>query len=55
MIFLYILLVVLISIIAIAIAAPKNYHLERSILINKPLAEVFNYIKYIKNQDNWSP
>ena len=55
MIFLYILLVVLISILAIAIAASKNYLVERTILINKPLTEVFNYIKYIKKQDNWSP
>ena len=50
MIFLYILLVVLISILAIAIAASKNYHVERTILINKPLTEVFNYIKYLKNK-----
>ena len=55
MIFLYIVLIILVTIIALAIVAPKKYHVERSIEINKPLAEVFNYIKFIKNQDNWSP
>lgn len=36
-------------------AAPKNYHISRSIDIRKPSAEVFNYVKYLKNQDEWSP
>ncbi|GGD97375.1 polyketide cyclase [Planktosalinus lacus] len=35
--------------------APKNYHVNRSVIIQRPLSEVFEYIKYIKNQDNWSP
>ena len=26
-----------------------------SILINKPKADVFQYLKFIKNQDDWSP
>lgn len=32
----------------------KEYGVEREIIINKPKAEVFNYIKYLKNQDNYS-
>ena len=55
MIFLYIVMVILVIIIALALAAPKTYHVERSIEINIPIAEVFSYIKHIKNQDNWSP
>tara|TARA_R110000787_G_scaffold86285_10_gene184097 strand:+ start:3070 stop:3594 length:525 start_codon:yes stop_codon:yes gene_type:complete len=55
MIFLYIVFLLLGFIIVLALAAPKKYQVERTIVINKPLAEVFNYIKYIKNQDNWSP
>lgn len=36
-------------------AAPKNYHVSRSIDIRKPSEEVFNYVKYLKKQDEWSP
>jgi hypothetical protein len=35
--------------------APKHYEVNRSIIVNKPLKEVFNYLKYVKNQDHWSP
>jgi len=31
-----------------------NYAVEREIEINKPVDEVFNYVKYLKNQDNFS-
>ena len=52
---LYIVLAILIVIIVLAIIAPKNYDVYRSISINKPLTEVFQYLKLLKNQDNWSP
>ena len=55
MTFLYIILLLLGFIIVLALAAPKKYRVERTIIIMKPLSEVFNYIKHIKNQDNWSP
>jgi hypothetical protein len=32
----------------------KGYALERDIVINKPIKEVFEYLKHIKNQDNFS-
>jgi hypothetical protein len=32
----------------------KKYSVERSIVINKSSAEVFDYIKHIKNQDHYS-
>lgn len=32
----------------------KEYAVERAIVINKPKAEVFNYVKFVKNQDNYS-
>jgi hypothetical protein len=38
----------------IAAFAPKNYAVQREITINKPKAEVFEYIKYLKNQGNFS-
>ena len=54
-IFLYILISIVIIIIILAIIAPKNYEFTRTILINKPLPEVFNYLKSLKKQDDWSP
>ncbi|MCF0059007.1 GNAT family N-acetyltransferase [Dyadobacter sp. CY356] len=37
-----------------AFIMPKDYAVEREITINKPKAEVFEYLKSLKNQDNWS-
>jgi hypothetical protein len=37
-----------------AIFVKKQYTLEREITINKPKMEVFDYIKYLKNQDRFS-
>lgn len=50
------------TVIAIIIAIPlvvalfvkKDYVVEREIIINKPKAEVFEYIKFLRNQDNYS-
>jgi len=48
-------IIVLTVIIVLALVAPKKYNVSRSISINKPLSEVFSYLKLINNQDNWSP
>ena len=53
--FLYILLAVVIIIVILAMIAPKSYDVNRSITINKPVATVFEYLKYLKKQDDWSP
>ncbi|PSR53447.1 polyketide cyclase [Adhaeribacter arboris] len=37
-----------------ALFVKKQYTLEREILINRPKADVFNYLKYLKNQDYYS-
>jgi uncharacterized membrane protein len=37
-----------------ALFMSKDYTVEKSITINKPKTEVFNYIKSLKNQDNFS-
>ena len=55
MIVLYILLAIIILIAILAIIAPKTYHVPRSVIINRPTHEVFEYLKYLKNQDEWSP
>ena len=55
----YIFLSIIGAIVAILIililVAPKNYHVNRSITINRALPEVFQYLKHVKNQDHWSP
>lgn len=38
----------------VALFVKKDYAVEREIEIKKPKAEVFEYIKFIKNQDNYS-
>lgn len=37
-----------------ALIVPKEYHLERDITITRSRAETFEYVKYLKNQDNYS-
>ncbi len=37
-----------------ALFMSKDYRVEKSITINKPKTEVFNYIRSLKNQDNFS-
>lgn len=34
--------------------APKSYTIERSILINRPADEVYDYLRHLKNQDLFS-
>lgn len=55
MLFIYILAGILVLIILLAAIAPKSYEVNRSIVINRPISEVFEYIKYVKNQNYWGP
>jgi hypothetical protein len=48
-------LIVIGVIILLSVLAPKNYNICRSIIIDKPVSGVFQYLKYLKNQDHWSP
>ena len=38
----------------VALFVKKEYTVEREIIINKPRAQVFDYVKYLKNQDHYS-
>lgn len=38
----------------VALFVKKDYAVEKEIVINKPKIEVFDYIKFLKNQDNYS-
>lgn len=55
MLFLYILLGLVVLVLILAAMAPKTYDVSRSVIIAKPKAEVFTYLKSLKNQDVWSP
>lgn len=52
------LVLIVLTIIAIplivAVFTENSYEVERSVIINKPKEEVFNYIKYLKNQSFYS-
>ena len=52
---LYIVLAVVVLILFLAAIAPKNYDVSRSIEINRPKSVVFDYLKCLKKQDEWSP
>ena len=41
-------------ILIIALFVKKDYEIEREIVINQPKQVVFNYVKFLKNQDNYS-
>ena len=55
-------LTIILIVVAIIIILPlvtalfikKNYAVQREITINKPKMKVFDYIRYLKNQDNFS-
>jgi hypothetical protein len=50
------LVVLLVAVVAVlAFIAPTDFKVERSVTINKPKAEVFGYLKFLKNQNNWGP
>ncbi|TBV25628.1 MULTISPECIES: SRPBCC family protein [Meridianimaribacter] len=52
---LYVILGIIALIIILALIAPKAYDVNRSIVINAPKDEVFKYLTFIKNQNDWSP
>jgi len=55
MLFLYIILGILAIYLILILVAPKEYSVSRSLVIERPVAEVYDYLKYLKNQDHWSP
>lgn len=40
--------------ILLTVIAPVDFAAEREVVINKPKSEVFNYLKFVKNQNNWA-
>ena len=52
---LYILAAIVGILIILALVAPKKYDVSRSIDINRSKSDVFNYLKLLKKQSEWSP
>lgn len=52
---LYILLGIIALVLILAILAPKTYDVFRTVQISRPKADVFNYLRSLKNMDDWSP
>lgn len=50
---LFLLLLIALALVT-AFFVKKEMHAEREVVINKPKAEVFNYVKYLKNQNDFS-
>ncbi|MEK6155646.1 SRPBCC family protein [Flavobacteriaceae bacterium 3-367] len=55
MILLYIVAGIAVLVFILAMIAPKTYDVFRTIEIARPKAVVFEYLKYLKNQQQWSP
>jgi hypothetical protein len=49
-----ILCIIVLAILIAALFIKKEYGVTRSVVINKPLKEVFNYVKMLKNQNAYS-
>jgi hypothetical protein len=52
--FLYIVIAIIALFLIVAAFVPKDFAVVRTIEINQPKTLVFDYIKYLKNQDNFS-
>jgi uncharacterized membrane protein len=44
---------IIVILLILALFVKKDYSIEREIVINRPKQEVFDYIKYLKNQNEW--
>jgi hypothetical protein len=45
---------IIVLLLIIALFTKKDYAVQREITINKPKQDVFNYVKFLKNQGNYS-
>lgn len=51
---LFVILGIIILALVVALFTKKDYAVEREVTINKPTQEVFDFIKFVKNQDQYS-
>jgi len=45
---------IVVVVLVLALIAPKEYAVQRSIIINKPRQQIFDYIKFLRNMDYYS-
>lgn len=45
---------IIVLLLILALVARKTYHIQREIIINAPLSKVFDYVKKLRNQDNYN-
>ena len=55
MIVIYILLGIVILFFVLSMMGPRDYTVERSISIKRSISDVYNYLKFLRNQDDWGP
>jgi hypothetical protein len=48
-------LLAIIALVVLVFITPTEFKVERETTINKPRADVFNYVKFLKNQNEWGP
>ncbi len=46
--------IIIAVVLIVALITKKTYSVEQEIIIDKPHSQVFNYIKYLKNQDTYN-
>ena len=46
--------IIIVILLILALFTKKEYTIERDVIINKPTLQVFNYIKFLKNQDYYN-
>ena len=51
----YILAAIILLLLILGLLAPKTYDVSRHIVINAPKNEIFNILRSLKQQDQWSP
>lgn len=54
LIILLIIIAIIVLVLIIAAASKKNYSIKRDIIINAPAQKIFDYVKFIKNQDYYN-
>jgi len=55
MIAIYIVLGVAITFFVLSMMGPRDYTVERSVSIARPVGDVFNYLRFLKKQEEWGP
>src|SRR5688500_2037569 len=51
---LYVLAIIIAIPLVSAIFMKKEYAVEKEVIVNKPIKDVFGFVKYLKNQDQYS-